>query len=83
MLKRWFGKEDDLGDEHLETFNSLVHAPWTSWGRCETSRRGHSEDMGQVDSVEGKTPHCSGKNAYRRRGHLRTSECLLEGHYDV
>ncbi|CAK9033469.1 Uncharacterized protein SCF082_LOCUS20496 [Durusdinium trenchii] len=25
MLKRWFGKEDDLGDEHLETFNSLVH----------------------------------------------------------
>ena len=24
-LKKWFGKEEDLHDEHLETFNQLVH----------------------------------------------------------
>lgn len=40
MLKKWFGKLEDVGEEHLEKFNRLVHEAWQSPGSGCKPRRG-------------------------------------------
>ena len=51
-LKKWFGKEEDLHDEHLETFNQLVHkdlAPQVLQSVCERCLALQLQFLGKED----------------------------------